>query len=730
MPASSSIDRRTILLLALAILTGVLLRAWRASGLDVFEDGYHHWYIALGLRDSGVLQDNMSGMTGGNWLPLYYYAAAGTFILTGSTSIFVLKGLGILCSVVTTLFVFLIGERWKKNAGLIAAFFFALNPLDIILSSMSLPDSMALALLTAALYLLMFHSGNRARLMTAGMLLAAAAATRYEVWAMLPLLFFFVILGKDEGRLPLSWRVGAFVPSLVFALSWLAFNSMQGPLLGTIFGQTVLQPEIIAERTGLGGPQRAGLFWLLYGANEAVLLVLAAAFYIFSWKRREKLPRGLPMLSAIFLMFILMLTVLVATGLMVGSYRYLSYTVVTVVLVASLQVEHISLSRGLPVKRAVPRGWHAAATASLAMLLLIPSMQYSFVSVDASSTLNEPQVRAGMWLRDHVTSGDGQVLVDSPIAAYYSGLPPDRIVGSAVLPRNDTKAREFVLQKIGYVVFLDHPFFWVTHAFPELRQGRSVGNFRFEYTPNDWRVAFGAHPTYIYKVAQNESTFPATGNLSMRFYSSTAPGNGKISVLEKGAVLVDRENETVGEGAGFGTPVLNWSGVTYFSRNAKTTFSERGCSKRFLLDSVETGVLHRTSFVTVPPAGEVEVKYRVNGSVLSIDVALTNLPRNATLMMLNEQAGMRYWRYADFAGSDMNVDFSWRMVTGWYNYLLDSDGRGFRVDYTPEFYNGTTLYLGRETAPEGFDWAGLDYGLDLSAFNGTKFAYDIHLVGG
>ena len=730
MSASSSIERRTLVLLALAIIIGVLLRAYRASGLDVFEDGYHHWYIALSLRDSGVLHDDISGMTGGNWLPLYYYAAAGTFLLTGSTSISVLKGLGILCSVVTMLFVFLTGERWRKNAGLIAAFFFALNPLDILLSSMSLPDSLALALLTAALYLLIFHSGSRARLMAAGILLSAAAATRYEVWAMLPLLFFFVMLRKDERRLPLPWRAAAFVPSLVFVLSWLAFNSMHGSLAGTVFGQTALQPLIVEERTGLGGLERAGSFWVLYSANEAVLLFLAAAFYAGSWKRKERLPEGLQLLSAIFLLFILMLTVLVAAGLMVGSYRYLSFTVVTVVLAASLQVERMTVAPDRHIGKAVPKGWHAAAAAVIVIVLLMPSMQYSFVSVDAASTLNEPQVRAGLWLRDHVGSGDGRVLLDSPIAAYYSGIPPDRIVGSAVLPKNITQAREYVVQKIGYVVYIDHPFFQLTRAFPELGQGRSVGNFRFEYSPNDWRVAFGAHPTYIYTVDQNESTFPATRNLSMRFYSSTAPATGKISVQEKGAVLVDGENETIGEGAGFGAPALNWSGVTYFSRSAKTIFSETGCSKRFLLDSVETGGFHRTSFVTVPPAGEVEVAYRINGSLLSIDVDLTKIPRNATLMLLNEQDGKRYSRYVDFNGNDLVVDFPWKKVTGWYNYLLDVDGRGFRVDYTPEFYNGTTLHLGRETAPGGFDWAGLDYSLDLSVFNGRKFTYDVHLVGG
>jgi hypothetical protein len=669
-------------------------------------------------------------MTGGNWLPLYYYVAAGALLLTGSDSMSVLKGLGIFFSVVTMLFIFLTGERWRRHAGLIAAFLFALNPLDILLSSMALPDGLALALLSAALYLLIFHAGSRAHLAVAGLLLAAAAATRYEIWAMLPVLLLFVLLDREHQSLPARWRIAAFLPALAFTLSWLALNSLHGFLGTTVFGQTALQPEIVGERTGLGGPQRAGLFWLLYGANEAALLFLAGAFYLGAWRRKEALPRGLGLLSALLLLFIVLLTVLVASGLMVGSYRYLSYTVVPVVLAAASQVELLARGWFASGRRGAPAGWRVAAAAGVAVLLLVPSMQYSFAGADAVSDLNRPEVGAGLWLHDNVPPGNGTVLVDSPIAAYYSGLPPESLVGSAVLPKNVTRAREYVLGSISYAVFVDYPNFQLVKAFPELRKGRSVGNFIFEYTPNDWRVQFGAHPTYIYKVDRSALTFPATGNLSLRFYDSSAPANGKISALVKGAVLVNAESETVGEGAGFGVPALNWSGRTYFSLSARTEPSGGGCTRTFVLDGVEVGPFHNTTFARVPPAGEVKVRYSLNGTVLSVDVDVSGLPRNATLMVLNEQDGRRYCRYVDFNGNDTIVDFSWKKVTGWYNYLLDVDGRGFRVDYTPEFYNGTTLYLGRETAPDGFDWAGLDYAFDLSAFGGKEFSYNVHLVEG
>ena len=318
--------------------------------------------------------------------------------------------------------------------------------------------------------------------------------------------------------------------------------------------------------------------------------------------------------------------------------------------------------------------------------------------------------------------------MDSPIAAYYSGLHPDLIVGSAVLPKNLTLAREYVLSRIRCVVFVDHPNFQLVKAFPELRKGRSVGNFIFQYSPNDWRVDYGALPTYIYRVDRGVLTMPATGNLSLRFYDPAGPAFGLISVLAKGAVLVSGERETIGEGAGFGAPVLNWSGRNYFSSSASTNSFEGGLTRTYLLDMVEVGPYPHTTFVKAPPVGNIQVGYRLNGSVLAIDVDLSGVPRNATLKMLNEQGGELYTIYRDFDGTDSVVNSSWTQVTAWYNYLLDTGGRGFRVDYTPGFQNATKLYLGRETIPGYLDWSGLDYELDLSRIAGTDFSYDVHFV--
>jgi hypothetical protein len=244
------------------------------------------------------------------------------------------------------------------------------------------------------------------------------------------------------------------------------------------------------------------------------------------------------------------------------------------------------------------------------------------------------------------------------------------------------------------------------------------------------RAKNGSGSTDGRAAGRGQFNFPADGVMSLRFYNSTAPANGKLAGLQKGAVLVVEGNETVGEGAGFGAPVLEFGGRTYFSRTARTEPVEGGLSKVFRMDAVEVGPAYHTSFVPVEPAGEVEVSYRVNGSVLSVDVNLKNIPHNATLMVLNEQAGSVYYLYTDLESRDAVVDFSWRPVTGRYNCLLDSHERGFRVDYPPEIRNGTVLYLGRETQPAGFDWAGLDFSIDAAAFGDREFSYTVHLLEG
>jgi len=57
--------------------------------------------------------------------------------------------------------------------------------------------------------------------------------------------------------------------------------------------------------------------------------------------------------------------------------------------------------------------------------------------------------------------------------------------------------------------------------------------------------------------------------VSLRLYASTEPRNLKIADLQKALILVVNGTEAVGEGTGFGLPVLVYSDETYFSGSSK-----------------------------------------------------------------------------------------------------------------------------------------------------------------
>jgi hypothetical protein len=219
-----------------------------------------------------------------------------------------------------------------------------------------------------------------------------------------------------------------------------------------------------------------------------------------------------------------------------------------------------------------------------------------------------------------------------------------------------------------------------------------------------------------------------SNGFSVRFYEDSRPHNGKLAPVRKGAVLVRDGNETIGEGAGFGAPVLHHGGKTYYSLNATASRLSDGVAKNFSMDAVEVGESYHKTFEPVAPVGSILVRYRYLADGLRVEVSLGDIPANSTLYILNEQSGTEYYKYKGSDGENLTVDFSWREVNASSNYLLNKDGKGFRVD-RPAVPDGTKLYLGRETQPEGFDWAGLDIALDLAKANATIYRYDVRIAG-
>lgn len=266
-------------------------------------------------------------------------------------------------------------------------------------------------------------------------------------------------------------------------------------------------------------------------------------------------------------------------------------------------------------------------------------------------------------------------------------------------------------------------------------------------------------------------TVPLSGSLAVRVYSDTRPHNWKIASLQKGLVLVHEGEEVVGEGTGFGFPVLVYANETYFSGSARVYLSQQGdCAsvrKEFIMDRVarnrfrnvrlenrkartvlgymaEVYQRHRrlrflrlkslfremdvgTSFVETQPVGKVVITYRVGiGRVLvKVDLGLVKREGLEKMFLLNEQGSGVFRRYVDSRGTELVYGRigAWEDVEADWACLMDVEGRfGFRLRRIP----GGLLRRGREYLRGSLDWVGLDYEFGLKK---TAVQYEIEILG-
>jgi len=95
---------------------------------------------------------------------------------------------------------------------------------------------------------------------------------------------------------------------------------------------------------------------------------------------------------------------------------------------------------------------------------------------------------------------------------------------------------------------------------------------------------------------------PITADLddstSVRLYEDSRPNNLETSQLQKGLVLVYRGKEIIGEGMGFGAPVVLYSDRTFYSSSAETSFYQTGnlkiLTKKFVIDTISRKKLSAT----------------------------------------------------------------------------------------------------------------------------------------
>jgi hypothetical protein len=261
---------------------------------------------------------------------------------------------------------------------------------------------------------------------------------------------------------------------------------------------------------------------------------------------------------------------------------------------------------------------------------------------------------------------------------------------------------------------------------------------------------------------QSCSSTPITKSISdrlaVRLYRDSRPKFLEISPLHKGIALLFDNIELIGEGVGFGVPVVKYGDKTFFSTSAECTIKENegGCTltKSFILDAVsrkrvgkasyfnddfyrffrklferaylcqkgyapffnrimelrETMRL-QTDFVRVTPRGTVTFNYSIQVGSIKIRTDLSRLELNGCeeILILNEQGATFFNKYSDSDGTTLfNEQIgAWQPVTANEASLSDA-GENLTFTLTK---NSGTLFRGFEKVRRRFSWAGLSYSL-------------------
>jgi hypothetical protein len=248
-------------------------------------------------------------------------------------------------------------------------------------------------------------------------------------------------------------------------------------------------------------------------------------------------------------------------------------------------------------------------------------------------------------------------------------------------------------------------------------------------------------------------------NVSIRLYPDSRPHTLEVAPLQKGLLLVANEKELIGEGVGFGVPVVKYADKTFFSSTAETSMHEDdvhyAITKSFFLDTIskkrfENGpfisdrtykLVHssfekaylalknfrpafdkimelrntlkiRTQFVKVEPRGRVDVKYKFFPNYIKVELDIRNLNYRGIkeILVLNEQGSTFFRNYFD----DEEQRLFNEQIGAWEQVKAErasfSDIKRTIV-FTLKNINGAKLYRGWEQVKKRFCWAGLNYSL-------------------
>lgn len=494
-----------VALLALLATIGIIARVIRAGMLDSFEDGYQRWWISANLLQTGQHVDMYSMMTLGNWLPFYDYVGAGLLAIFGLHNIWAMKGFNIMLSVGLMGIAYLMGRRFSRTTGILAFAFMALSPADIILGTTASPDTLGVFSVLVAVYAYTYKPiGQRWSLVISALFFLISVATVYEAWLVL-IVFLLYYIVKD--RRNVRWKDLFLIsaPAIAFCAAWFLYVSQWGFLPSIIISQTSVdvnyqlqagtQPSALSQLTS---------FWSAYSAHFFVVFLLSVVYLGFrGWRRVE---------GVIYAVFLPALVVYSALHVGQPSPRYVYVTIpISAVFAARALTGGARRLRDTQTWRRLfgQDAWNMRKFATVALSLLFVFTTVTLDTGRVVAPLNAPGVylqptqRAGEFLATINVPAGKLVVFESPIAAYYSGLPPTQMIGSRLLPHDRQAAENFLRGSVAYVVYVDVPYYPMQEMFPELAAGNTTGIFTLVYNANSWEADFGAHLVYVYAVNSN-----------------------------------------------------------------------------------------------------------------------------------------------------------------------------------------------------------------------------------
>jgi 4-amino-4-deoxy-L-arabinose transferase-like glycosyltransferase len=485
-----------VLALFAIIGTGAIVRIHFSGFLDPFEDGYQNWWISANLASTGQYWDRHSMMTQGNWLPLYHFFGSGVLEIAGLRSMSALKDANIALSTLTSLLVFFVARKRGPLIALAATSFFTFNFIDVVVSGWATGESLATFLVLLGYAMLFQFNGIRSRrFWIAGIALALAVMVRYEAWLVVGLLIVFLLFARRCDRTTRTMFV-TILPALAFMLGYFAYSTQWGFLPSIIINQTSTDLRYQLSIGTQPTPAAVlGRWWTGYVGFFPLVLPMGAGYSMLRFRR----DFGSWIVVALW-GFVTAYTLVLFGN---PSFRYVMISVPFLSLFAAFALASVAHRLGHrghqdPAGKVRRTLIVTLAGAVLLSATLFPSMAASWGPGFPTSQTMEPLVRAGEYVSTLALPG-GKILVsESPIAAYFSGYPPDRILGSRWLPENRSAALAFLKSTTAYLIYMGVPYYKLRVLFPEMQNGATTVDFELLYDAGGTQA--GTHAVFVYRM--------------------------------------------------------------------------------------------------------------------------------------------------------------------------------------------------------------------------------------